>query len=404
MSKSHAAAVPHPAKPPSVLGRWIGNVVQWLLTVGLIALAVYWLVWGSAPGDRSPEGTKAVPGPARSVEVVGPSRISIDLQAPIGKRLTRAQVRKETLSAPLVTVTGGVIACRRPGHGEEPDFWQFQSTEMLDTYTNYEKSQAEVEFTTSQLGRIRELAQTKENALKVEIERSERLVQSGTESIQDLVAKKTSLLETRISNEKDIYDAEMAVATAHRNLMALGLQLRQSGLNPALLKTATPDMDIVAAEVPEASIDLVRVGQSCTANFFGLRNMQFHGKVNDFSSILSAERRTLRVLFILHDPEDKLRPGMFAVIGLGTDPRPALLAPADGVIHIGNSDYVLAATDQGDWRVVEVDVGDRHNAEVEIVSGLKEGDQIIGEGAVLLKPAVVRAIQSPAPVRANVSH
>ena len=171
------------------------------------------------------------------------------------------------------------------------------------------------------------------------------------------------------------------------------------------MRTATADMDIVLADVPEARLSRVRVGQGCKARFFAAPNETFTGKVNSIAPVLSKERRSLRVLFVIHDPHDLLRPGMFAEIGLGTDPREALLVPADGILHVGRADYALAAAGENSWKVIELQVGEPHNSDVEILDGLKATDRVIGKGAILFKPLVVRALQPPldptvAPARA----
>ena len=118
----------------------------------------------------------------------------------------------------------------------------------------------------------------------------------------------------------------------------------------------------------------------------------FSGKVHAIVPVLSSERRSLRVLLSIHDPEDKLRSGMFAEIGLGTDPHKALLTPADAVIHIGRADYVLIQ-EESTWRVSEVKVCEMRNQTVEILDGLQEGEQIAGRGAILLKPVMIKSLQ-----------
>jgi multidrug efflux pump subunit AcrA (membrane-fusion protein) len=84
---------------------------------------------------------------------------------------------------------------------------------------------------------------------------------------------------------------------------------------------------------------------------------------------------------------------MFADIGLGTDPRNTVLIPANAVVHVGRSDYVLVGTEPGLWKVTEVKVGELHGSRVEILEGLKPGQQVIGSGAILLKPFIVEAVQ-----------
>src|SRR4029453_469623 len=176
---------------------------------------------------------------------------------------------------------------------------------------------------------------------------------------------------------------------------ALSRQLQQSGLEPTLLTSATSDLDVVVADVPEGFVSRVKVGQECQAQFLGILDKRFPGKVNSILPVLSRGRRTLRLLLIIHDPQDELRPGMFAEIGVGPDPREALLAPADGILHIGRADYALiGAGKEGTWRIAEVQVGEPHGGQVEVLQGIAAGDRLIGKGAILLKPVVVRSLQA----------
>jgi multidrug efflux pump subunit AcrA (membrane-fusion protein) len=84
---------------------------------------------------------------------------------------------------------------------------------------------------------------------------------------------------------------------------------------------------------------------------------------------------------------------MFAEIGLGTDQRESILVPSDAVLHVGRADYVLAADGEDVWRVTEVQVGEPYRNELEILTGLQEGTRIVGKGAILFKPLVVRSLQ-----------
>ena len=45
-------------------------------------------------------------------------------------------------------------------------------------------------------------------------------------------------------------------------------------------------------------------------------------------------------------------------------------------------------------RSSEVQIGELRGTDVEVLSGLKAGDRVLGQGAILLKPIVVRCLQS----------
>ena len=191
-----------------------------------------------------------------------------------------------------------------------------------------------------------------------------------------------------------MFEAEAAVKVATRNRAALERQLFQTGVDPHLLEQAREGATVVMADIPEAKVGLVAAGQACEARFYGLSETVFPGKVSSLAPTLSGERRTLRVFFELNDQRGQLKPGMYAEIGLGTDSRQTVLLPADGVLHVGRSEYVLVETEPGVWRVTEVRVGEQDGTRVEILDGLQGGERVIGNGAILLKPVVVRAVQS----------
>ena len=114
--------------------------------------------------------------------------------------------------------------------------------------------------------------------------------------------------------------------------------------------------------------------------------------------VLNAEQRTLRVLFIVDDPMDLLRPGMFARIGVGTDERQTVQVPADCILHIGSDDVILVVKPDGnstDSSLLEIRTlacQEQINSEVEVRSGVKVGETVVAKNAILLKPIIVKAL------------
>ena len=386
----------------------IWSVSQLLVSIALVCTLLMWLIW--IPSSNNDETSKAnIAKPQLPVEVTGHLSVALVSDSPLGKKLTIETVKPVLVSEPLIQVTGRVVASRRPAGEGKKDYWQFNSGELLDTFAAWEKATTDISFNETQLAQIRELAGAKVSALTRTMERFEKLFRSGSESEKDLAAARTELLQTQIGNRKDIYQAELLVTSAKRDARTLASQLLQSGLDPEMLRSATADMDIVTADVPEALIERVAIGQSCKADFFGVADSSFEGKVTSISPVLSAEQRTLRVLFVLHDPQDRLRPGMFAKIGLGTDPREVLRINASSVIHIGRLDYVLVVKSKEGKEndpstpsnvpeklhlyATTVHVSDIFNGSVDILSGLSTGDTIVSNNAILLQPVVVASLK-----------
>jgi len=397
MTDRPPTASPQPKRPSLWRGRlakaW--STVQFFLAVGLTAgFAVYLFMFPHGLRKPAPEENPQPQAP-EIVRTVKPRTIQIQKGSGLEHKLKLAIVHEAKITAPLLTVTGTVAASLRPGGNTGSDYWQFNTTETLTAYTDWQKAVADVTFAESQVKSVQDLDRTRVAAQKKVVDQLERLVQSGTESLKSLNAERTTFAEYEIQGKKEIYEAETAVRTARRQEAALSRQLQQTGLDPTLLQSATSDLDIIVADVPEAYLARVKVGQQCLARFLGIPDQDFPGKVRSILPVLSRERRTLRLLFVIDDPKDQLRPGMFGEIGLGTEPREALLAPADGILHVGRADYALVAEeDEGTWRVAEVQVGEPRGGQVEVLRGIASGQQIIGKGAILLKPVVVRSLQT----------
>jgi multidrug efflux pump subunit AcrA (membrane-fusion protein) len=280
-----------------------------------------------------------------------------------------------------------------PTAARPEEHWLFQTPELETLYTDWVKAGADIAFTEKQLAKIRELALARTSYQQSVVDRLKKLAESGSGAQRDLLAAEAERLQGQLQAQKDIYEAENAVQSARRTRASLERQLYQAGLDPRLLERPKPSTDLVVADVPEARLNLVGLGQKCEARFYAFPGEVFKGEVVSLSPTLSRERRTLRVLFLLVDPGDRLKPGLFADIGLGTEPHRRLLVPADAVLHVGRSDYVFVADDEtGVWRVAEVGLGDAHGSRYEVLSGLRAGDRVIARGAILLKPLLLEAL------------
>lgn len=427
-SPSQTAASPQISPPKSSRMSALLEVLQLIISLALVCCFLAWLLWSPDASSKTNSQANSSPPIRSSAEVDGSEHLSVELDSPLGHRLSLRTVSNTLVTEPLMHVTGRVVASRRPGPDSGKDFWQFNSVELLSMYSSWEKAIVDIQFTESQLQQIQALATAKETALLKAIERLEKLIRGGSETLKELATQQADLLQTQIQNRKDVYQAELAVKTSKREATTLSLQLFQSGFDPEKLQKATSDTDIVTAEVPEAMLDRVVIGQSCIASFYGIPDETFIGNVTTLSPVLSTDQRTLRVMFTVHDPLDRLRPGMFASIGLGTDPRNVLRIPAESVIHVGRTDYALvvdqptaipeksatAATNTppheptpkleskvGDvtqtrvrLRVTPVVVAELIEGQVEVKSGISIGDQIVGDHGILLKPLVVTSLRN----------
>jgi RND family efflux transporter MFP subunit len=327
-----------------------------------------------------------------AVQVTGPRTLAVAPESVFGKRLEVVTLARETVAMPVFTVTGSVAAVLRQGDGERDDRWQFATPEVQAAWAEWRRSKGEVSFDERQLKATKELAASRIAAQTAVVERLRKLVAVGTDSQKDLALEEANLAQARLEGQKEVFAAESALVTATRSGAGLERQLFQAGVDPKLLATASEGAAIVSAEVPEARFAEVRPGQACSAVFYAAPGATLRGKLRSLGSAISRERRTLPVLFELRDDQGRLRPGMFADVGIGTEERETLLVPADAVLHVGREDYVLVGGEPGQFRVAPVRVADGYEGRLQVLDGVKAGDRVIGSGAILLKPYLASAL------------
>ena len=79
---------------------------------------------------------------------------------------------------------------------------------------------------------------------------------------------------------------------------------------------------------------------------------------------------------------------MFATLRISRPVEPRILLPLEAVLHDGENTDVYVPSTAGKYALRQVRTGATHGKEVEIVSGLKEGDQVVVAGAAFLREPV----------------
>jgi RND family efflux transporter MFP subunit len=132
----------------------------------------------------------------------------------------------------------------------------------------------------------------------------------------------------------------------------------------------------VEGDLYEQDLALVRVGQPATITLDAYPGRAFAGRAIYIVPTVNEQTRTGRVRFQLSNPGGVLKPGMFANVELRGGDRVGLTVPANAVLDSGTEQVVFVAEGQGRFTPRHVKVGRRLADGVEIVEGLKEGDQV----------------------------
>ena len=139
--------------------------------------------------------------------------------------------------------------------------------------------------------------------------------------------------------------------------------------------------------VPETRLSMIRQGQSIKAVSAAFPDRPFAGTIATIDPVVDAATRAVKVRAILPNPDRALKPGMLLTVSVVARQRQSLAVPELAVIGDGDDRFLFVVADRKAKRV-KVATGIRQNGLVEILDGVKLGQQVVTDGVVKLTDGV----------------
>jgi RND family efflux transporter MFP subunit len=247
---------------------------------------------------------------------------------------------------------------------------------------------------------------------RIVLERARGLVETQLISAQDFEAAQTRY---------DVAVSQVALSSAQVNQASAGLEELRIRLDQthvmapisgvvgrrfvdvgAMVNANTPivtlinlDNVILVANIPERELTKLSVGNPARVTVDAIAEGEFRGEVVRISPLLDPQTRTGEVEIQIANPDNVLKAQMFARAMLDLPSvRTALLVPRQGIVYRGDRAGVyLVADDTARFQPVET--GLTQGDDVEVISGLVDGQIIVTEGSNLLRDGDPIQIDSP---------
>lgn len=296
--------------------------------------------------------------------------------------------------------------------------------QALLTYDNIELGQLVGDYLTEQAA-LRQ-ARTDLEVKRTSLDRAESLIKIEAIARQELDVRRA-----------EFRNAEAAVASAQARVSRVEEQLHRFGLTDEDLQDLAPDknegphragshstlrapfagvvtnFDVAIGEVVEPDKELFTLADMSTvwvlADVYekdlskitregtvsikvdAYPERTFSGRITHVSDLIDPATRAAKVRCVVENQDGALRLNMFAKVTLGTaEERQALTVPADAVQQVDNQPVVFVRQSDTRFERRNVQVGRRSGDLVEILSGLEEGQMVVGKGSFYLKTALLR--------------
>ena len=140
------------------------------------------------------------------------------------------------------------------------------------------------------------------------------------------------------------------------------------------------------AAVSEENLAGIRIGMPVTIRVQAYPGVTFGGQIVQLGPQLDPATRTLTVRVLVPNSDGRLRPEMYATaeIARGAS-RSALFVPEVSVQNLNGNRVVFVRRPNSEFEARPVKSGASVNHEVEIVEGLKDGEEVVTAGAFVVK-------------------
>ena len=177
------------------------------------------------------------------------------------------------------------------------------------------------------------------------------------------------------------------VATFDGKIGLRGLSDDALGSESSIIITLD-DSSIIFSDlkIPETFAAVIKKGLPVEVSFSAHKNKIFYGTVDGVSSRINAETRSLLTRIKIENENFELIPGSLLEVTINYNQRNSLSIPDTSILLEGNRAYVYKVSKDNIANRTEINFGSRNNGNVEVISGLTEGDLIVAEGLKKVVP------------------
>ena len=215
-----------------------------------------------------------------------------------------------------------------------------------------------------------------------------------TKSALQVAQSQLSVAQSKMAHDQALYDYSKIkapftgiVTQRYANYGTL-LQAGTSSSTQAmpLVKLSQQDRFRLVIPVPESYVRYIKIGDPVKLRVPSL-DRDFPGKVTRFSVDVGAATRTMHTEVDVPNPEGVLIPGMYAEATLALDKRGnALVVPIQAVSQGTDRATVLVIDEANKVQERQITLGIQTENDAEVLSGLREGDQVVISDKSGLRP------------------
>ena len=138
--------------------------------------------------------------------------------------------------------------------------------------------------------------------------------------------------------------------------------------------------------IPEKFSSVLKKGLRVKAKFSAYKGKAYEGKIESVASRVDAQTRSILARAKINNENLEILPGSLLEIELLYLEKNNLGIPDTALLMEGNKTFVYKVIENNMIKKIEIETGVRDQGNLEVISGLSQGDKVVAEGLGKVRP------------------
>ena len=141
-------------------------------------------------------------------------------------------------------------------------------------------------------------------------------------------------------------------------------------------------------KIPEVYAAVLKKDLKLRATFSAYKEKTYEGKIESVASRVDAQTRSILARAQINNENSEIIPGSLLEIEILYNEKEALSVPDTSIMYEGSKKFIYKIIENDIIKKTEIATGVRNKGNLEVLSGLYEGDKIIAEGLTKVRPGM----------------
>ena len=141
-------------------------------------------------------------------------------------------------------------------------------------------------------------------------------------------------------------------------------------------------------KIPEVYAAVLKKGLKLNAKFSAYKNKIYIGKIESVASRVDAQTRSILARAKIDNENSEIIPGSLLEIEILYNEKDALSVPDTSIMYEGSKKFIYKIIENNIIKKTEIETGIRDKGNLEVLSGLNEGEKVIAEGLIKVRPGM----------------